>query len=49
VEAHTTVLGYATDTSGHEARCQNITHKSKNMREGIAAYLGRRAPRFSGC
>jgi 2-(1,2-epoxy-1,2-dihydrophenyl)acetyl-CoA isomerase len=32
-----------------EARCQHITHASKDMREGIAAFLERREPRFSGC
>ena len=32
-----------------EARCQHITYTSKDMREGIAAYLERREPRFSGC
>ena len=32
-----------------EARCQHITHASKDVREGIAAYLERREPRFSGC
>ncbi|MGH7287807.1 MAG: enoyl-CoA hydratase/isomerase family protein [Myxococcota bacterium] len=31
-----------------EARCQHITHASKDVREGIAAYLERREPRFSG-
>jgi 2-(1,2-epoxy-1,2-dihydrophenyl)acetyl-CoA isomerase len=31
-----------------EARCQHITHSSKDVREGIAAYLERREPRFSG-
>ena len=32
-----------------EARCQHITHGSKDVREGIAAFLERREPRFSGC
>jgi len=32
-----------------EARCQHITHASKDMREGVAAFLERREPRFSGC
>lgn len=32
-----------------EARCQHITYTSQDMREGIAAYLERREPRFSGC
>jgi 2-(1,2-epoxy-1,2-dihydrophenyl)acetyl-CoA isomerase len=32
-----------------EARCQHITHASKDVREGIAAFLERREPRFSGC
>ena len=32
-----------------EARCQPITHASKDVGEGIAAYLERREPRFSGC
>ncbi len=32
-----------------EARCQHITYTSNDMREGIAAYLERREPRFSGC
>jgi len=32
-----------------EARCQHITYTSKDMREGIAAFLERREPRFSGC
>jgi 2-(1,2-epoxy-1,2-dihydrophenyl)acetyl-CoA isomerase len=32
-----------------EARCQHITYTSKDMREGIAAYLERREPRFRGC
>ncbi len=31
-----------------EARCQHITHTSKDMREGITAFLERREPRFSG-
>jgi 2-(1,2-epoxy-1,2-dihydrophenyl)acetyl-CoA isomerase len=31
-----------------EARCQHITYSSKDMREGIAAFLERREPRFSG-
>ena len=31
-----------------EARCQHITHASKDVREGIAAFLERREPRFSG-
>ena len=31
-----------------EARSQHITHASKDMREGIAAFLERREPRFSG-
>jgi len=31
-----------------EARCQHITYTSKDMREGIAAYMERREPRFSG-
>ena len=31
-----------------EARCQHITYTSKDMREGIAAFLERREPRFSG-
>jgi len=32
-----------------EARCQHITYSSKDMREGIAAFLERRDPRFNGC
>jgi len=32
-----------------EARCQHITYSSQDMREGIAAYLQRREPRFTGC
>jgi 2-(1,2-epoxy-1,2-dihydrophenyl)acetyl-CoA isomerase len=32
-----------------EARCQHITHASKDVREGIAAFLERREPRFDGC
>jgi 2-(1,2-epoxy-1,2-dihydrophenyl)acetyl-CoA isomerase len=31
-----------------EARCQHITHASKDVREGITAFLERRKPRFSG-
>jgi len=31
-----------------EARCQHITYSSQDMREGIAAYLERREPRFLG-
>jgi enoyl-CoA hydratase/carnithine racemase len=31
-----------------EARCQHITYSSQDMREGIAAFLERRDPRFSG-
>jgi 2-(1,2-epoxy-1,2-dihydrophenyl)acetyl-CoA isomerase len=31
-----------------EARCQHITYSSQDMREGIAAYLQRREPRFTG-
>lgn len=31
-----------------EARCQHITYTSKDMREGIAAFMERREPRFSG-
>jgi 2-(1,2-epoxy-1,2-dihydrophenyl)acetyl-CoA isomerase len=31
-----------------EARCQHITYTSQDMREGFAAYLQRREPRFSG-
>ena len=31
-----------------EARCQHITYTSQDMREGIAAFLERREPRFSG-
>jgi 2-(1,2-epoxy-1,2-dihydrophenyl)acetyl-CoA isomerase len=31
-----------------EARCQHITHASKDVREGIAAFLERREPRFNG-
>jgi 2-(1,2-epoxy-1,2-dihydrophenyl)acetyl-CoA isomerase len=31
-----------------EARCQHITYTSKDMREGIAAFLERREPRFGG-
>jgi 2-(1,2-epoxy-1,2-dihydrophenyl)acetyl-CoA isomerase len=31
-----------------EARCQHITYSSKDMREGIAAFLERREPRFCG-
>ena len=31
-----------------EARCQHITHASKDVREGIAAFLERRKPRFGG-
>ena len=31
-----------------EARCQHITYTSTDMREGIAAYLERREPRFQG-
>lgn len=31
-----------------EARCQHITYSSKDMREGIAAFLERREPRFIG-
>ena len=32
-----------------EARCQHIAHASRDVREGIAAYLERREPRFGGC
>jgi 2-(1,2-epoxy-1,2-dihydrophenyl)acetyl-CoA isomerase len=32
-----------------EARCQHITYSSKDMREGIAAFMERREPRFTGC
>lgn len=32
-----------------EARCQHITYTSSDMREGIAAFLERRDPRFRGC
>ena len=32
-----------------EARCQHITYTSEDMREGIAAFLERRDPRFRGC
>jgi enoyl-CoA hydratase/carnithine racemase len=32
-----------------EARCQHITYTSEDVREGIAAYLERREPRFRGC
>ena len=32
-----------------EARSQHITYTSEDMREGIAAYLERREPRFRGC
>ena len=31
-----------------EARCQHITHASQDVREGIAAFLERREPRFGG-
>ena len=31
-----------------EARAQHITYSSKDMREGIAAYLERREPKFEG-
>jgi len=31
-----------------EARCQHVTYTSQDMREGIAAFLERREPRFSG-
>jgi len=31
-----------------EARCQHITYTSKDMREGIAAFIERREPRFIG-
>lgn len=31
-----------------EARAQHITYSSKDMREGIAAYLERREPKFQG-
>ena len=31
-----------------EARCQHITYTSKDMREGVASFLERREPRFSG-
>jgi 2-(1,2-epoxy-1,2-dihydrophenyl)acetyl-CoA isomerase len=32
-----------------EARSQHITQTSKDMREGVAAFLERREPRFQGC
>ena len=32
-----------------EARCQHITYTSEDVREGIAAFLERREPRFRGC
>jgi len=32
-----------------EARCQHITYASQDLREGIAAFLERREPRFRGC
>jgi enoyl-CoA hydratase/carnithine racemase len=32
-----------------EARCQHITYGSQDMREGFAAYVERRDPRFTGC
>ena len=32
-----------------EARCQHITYTSEDVREGLAAYLERREPRFRGC
>lgn len=32
-----------------EARCGHITYTTQDMREGIAAYLEKREPRFSGC
>ena len=32
-----------------EARCQHITYASQDMREGFAAYMERRDPRFTGC
>jgi 2-(1,2-epoxy-1,2-dihydrophenyl)acetyl-CoA isomerase len=31
-----------------EARCQHVTYTSQDMREGVAAFLERREPRFSG-
>jgi enoyl-CoA hydratase/carnithine racemase len=31
-----------------EARCQHITYTSQDMREGIAAFLERREPKFTG-
>ena len=30
-------------------RCGHITYTTQDMREGIAAYLERREPRFTGC
>jgi 2-(1,2-epoxy-1,2-dihydrophenyl)acetyl-CoA isomerase len=32
-----------------EARCQHITYTSEDVREGVAAFLERREPRFRGC
>jgi 2-(1,2-epoxy-1,2-dihydrophenyl)acetyl-CoA isomerase len=32
-----------------EARCQHVTYTSEDVREGIAAFLERREPRFRGC
>jgi 2-(1,2-epoxy-1,2-dihydrophenyl)acetyl-CoA isomerase len=32
-----------------EARCQHITYASQDLREGFAAYVERREPRFTGC